>query len=398
MKKITELCQNVGMDNDTFIGLKLFKGQIKIIFPLGYSIPEDEKECRKSVIDLFKTISLAHENNLDYDESSGLLAKENCMPVDSYMWILSDYINNGLYVDNEKRYIQSQKGKINWKRTFKTKYYISHNNLIYLNPVVEQSFIKSNIITDIHSYCIDKSIDILGPLYDGLNKLNMIKPDNNRIKYFINVIDKELLKTFDDRKKLLLYHLRRILLEEVDNGKIPIRNFGVKNYDHVWEFMVNKVFGDDGINKYYPTTEYHINGKNKYIPSKLRPDTFFVYNDNFYILDSKYYKFGITCLNKHLPASESIEKQITYKEYIKMNFNYDEKYENIYSAFIIPFNKKDNLFATKLSIFNCGYAVCNWEFEDQKHKISIILIDTKDLIDNYFRKNSNLKKLLVDTI
>lgn len=403
MKKLSELCINVKDTNDNFVGVKYNKGKIKIIFPIGYSIPKDEEECRKSVINLFKTISLAHEKKLDYEDGGDFSLDSEGLPVDSYMWILSDYIANGLYSDNERVYIQQQKGKINWKRTFKTKFLINKDkSLVYLDPVVEQNSNIKNIITEIHSYSIDKSIDVVGPLYYGLSKISFIKPNPKRIRYYIQLIDKEKLKTFDDRKKLLLYHMKRILLEQIDNGNNPIKGFGVKHYEHIWEYLVNSVFGSSNIEKYYPTTNYVFITKDVYTPSKLRPDTIFIDNNDFYILDSKYYKYGVTGLNKDLPGTDSIQKQVTYGEFINTNFNLDKQYNNIYNAFIIPYNKNDNSFQVNKNIYYCGYAKCNWELSNQYDKkflkIALILLDTKTLIDSYFEKDNNIKSNLVKEI
>ena len=403
MKKLSELCINVKDTNDNFVGVKYNKGKIKIIFPIGFNIPSDEEECRKSVINLFKTISLAHEKKLDYEDGGDFSSDSEGLPVDSYMWIISDYIANGLYSDNEKIYIQQQKGKINWKRTFKTKFLINKDkSLVYLDPVVEQNSNIKNIITEIHSYCVDKSIDVIGPLYYGLSKISFIKPNPKRIRYYIQLIDKEKLKTFDDRKKLLLYHMKRILLEQIDNGNNPIKDFGVRHYEHVWEYLVNSVFGNDNIEKYYPTTNYVFTSKDSYSPSKLRPDTIFIENNDFYILDSKYYKYGVTGLNKDLPGTDSIQKQVTYGEFINTNFNLEKQYNGIYNAFIIPYNKEENDFHVKTIIHYCGYAKCNWELNNQYDKkflkIAVILLDTKSLIDSYFENDNSIKSFLINEI
>lgn len=403
MKKLSELCINVSDTDDNFVGVKYNKGIIKIIFPIGYDIPKkDENECRKSVINLFKTISLAHEKKLDYEDGGDFFPDGYGLPIDSYMWILNDYIENGLYSDNEKKYIQQQVGKINWKKTFKTKFLINRKSIIYLNPVVEQNSNSKNIITEIHSYCVDKSIDTIGPLYNGISKINFIKPNLNRIKYYLQLIDKEKLKTFDDRKKLLLYHLKRILQEQIDNGNNPIRNYGVKHYSHVWEYMIDSLFGDGDIEKYYPTTNYFVEGKDPYFPSKLRPDTIFTDENDFYIIDSKYYKYGVTGLNKDLPGSDSIQKQVTYGEFISKNFNLEKKYDSIYNAFIMPYNMNADLFDFNDEIVNCGYSVCNWklssEYKDKYLKIAVILVDTKTLIDSYYDRSKDIKSELMRKI
>lgn len=403
MKTLSELCINVEDTKDSFVGVKYNKGNIQIIFPLGYDIPQDdEKECRKSVINLFKMIALAHEKQLNYEDGGDFSIDSEGLPVDSYMWILSDYIQNGLYSDNEKVYTQKQNGKINWKRTFKTKFLVSNNSLVYLNPVVEKNSNIKNIITEIHSYCVDKSIDIIGPLYNGISKINFIKPNPKRIRYYLSLIEKEKLSTFDDRKKILLHHMKRILLEQIDNGNNPIRNYGIRKFEHVWEYMVDKVFGDNNIEDYYPTTKYFIDNKS-YTPSRLRPDTIFIKDKKFYILDSKYYKYGITGLNKDLPGSDSIQKQVTYGEFINTNFNLKKDYECIYNAFIIPYNKNKNNFDLTSNIEYRGYAKCDWKLDtkhfDEKYlRVAVILIDTKYLIDNYFNRTDQIKDNLINSI
>lgn len=402
MKKLSELCINVEDTNDNFVGVKYNKGKIQIIFPLGYDIPKEENECRRSVINLFKIVTLSREKQLTYEDGGDFSLDSDGLPVDSYMWVLSDYIENGLYSDNERIYTQQQSGRINWKRTFKTKFLISNNSLVYLNPVLEKNSNVRNIITEIHSYCVDKSIDIIGPLYRGISRLSFIRPNPKRIRYYIQLIDKEKLNSFDDRKKLLLHHMKRILLEQIDNGNNPIRNFGIRHFEYVWEYMTKKVFGDGDISDYYPTTNYFISNKEAYIPSKLRPDTIFILNNSFYILDSKYYKFGVTGLNKDLPNSDAIQKQVTYGEFINTNFNLDKKYEKIYNSFVIPYNRNKNNLELSDNIVYCGYAICNWKLNrryDPKYlKIAIVLIDTKYLIDNYFNKSKDIRKELAKSI
>lgn len=402
MKKISDICINVSETNDNFVGIKYNKGDIRIIFPLGFDIPTDDNECKKAVNLLFKIIKLSNEKNLDLEDGGNYKEDSHGLPVDSYLWVLNDYITNGLYSDHETIYEQNQKGKINWKRTFKTKFLISHNSLIYLNPVVEKNSNIKNVLTEIHSVCIDKSIDVIGALYSGISKINMVKTTTSRIKYYVQIIEKEMLNSFDDRKKMLLYHLKRILQEQIDNGNNPIRDYGIRHFEAIWEYMVNKVYGDDNISKYYPTTEYYIEGRDKFIPSKLRPDTIFIHENIFYILDSKYYKFGVTGLNKDLPNSDSIQKQITYGQFINNNFNLENEYEDIYNAFIIPYCKSNNVFWLNENIEYVGYSICNWELSNDynpKHlKIAIILADTRYVLESYFNKNKKAKEELTSQI
>ena len=214
-----------------------------------------------------------------------------------------------------------------------------------------------------------------------------------------------MLHSFDDRKKTLLYHMKRIIQSEMEvNDKNDIRDYGIKNYEYVWEYMINELFGEQEKKKYYPDATYHIEGEEEFKASKLRPDTVFKdSNNNFYILDSKYYKASTISKNRKefkrfLPTTDSIQKQITYGDFILKNFKEEENINNIYNAFIIPYNKENNNLNKKNNIENIGYATCNWKdlksIDEKYLKIQIILIDTKYLMDSYFNKKAEIDLLI----
>ena len=214
-----------------------------------------------------------------------------------------------------------------------------------------------------------------------------------------------MLKSFDDRKKLLLYHMKRIIQSEIEsNGNNNIKNYGIRHYEYVWEYMVNDLFGTEDKKEYYPDATYHIKETDDFNASKLRPDTIFRDKDNnFYILDSKYYKAGAVAKNRSglkdiLPNTDSIQKQITYGDFILKNYKNREKIKDIYNAFVIPYNCEDNKLNVKGKIENIGYATCNWKnissISEKYLKIQVILIDTKYLIDSFFNKTSDVDFLI----
>ena len=405
-KELSDICINVENTNDNFVGVRYNKDKIQIIFPLGYRIPDNDIEKVEAIRQLFRTIRLSNDKKLDYENSGDYDLNANGLPIDSYQWIINDYLDNGIYIDNEKVYSQDNKGKINWKRTFKTKFLISKNSFVYLNPVVEKKNNIKNIISEIHGYCIDESTKNLWFLYNKISKVSNVKKPN--ITYYLSVINEELVRTFDDRKKILLYHMKRVLLSKIDsNSKKSIRDYGIRHYEYVWEYMINEIYGEKNIKKYYPDATYHISGDIEFEASKLRPDTIFKdRNNNIYILDSKYYKAAVVANDKRklkniLPNTDSIQKQITYGNFISLNFKAKEKIKEIYNAFVIPYNKCNNGLNISNDIENIGYATCNWEEVDPEKgkylEIQIILIDTKYLIDLYFNKKYN-RELLANTI
>ena len=405
-RELSEICFNVEDTNDNFVGVKYNKGDIQIVFPLGYRIPEDNKERIESIKQLFKTIKLSHDRKIDYEDSGEHINDASGLPIDSFQWIINDYLENGIYIDNEKVYSQDSKGKINWKRTFKTKFLINKKSLVYLNPIIEKNNNIKNIISEIHAYCIDKSTEILWFIYNKISKVGNVKKPN--LTNYLNIINEELVRSFDDRKKLLLYHMKRIIVSEIEaNSKNDIRDYGIRHYEYVWEYIVNELYGTEDIKKYYPDATYHIRDVNEFSASKLRPDTIFKDdNNNFYILDSKYYKAGTTAkdrtkLKDILPNTDSIQKQITYGDFILKNFKIKENINDIYNAFIIPYNKDENNLNLSKNIENIGYATCNWKdikpIDEKYLKIQIIFIDTKYLIDSYFNKETD-KNVLIDRI
>ena len=211
IKNLKDICYvSSNYSNDNYVGIKFLDDDIEVYFPMGYEIPSDNSECRKSIISLLKTISIERILNKSDSKYSLNNGKDKEIPINSFLWIIDDYLNNGLYTDKEKIYKKGKNGKINWKKTLNTKFYISNNSAIYLDPYVEKNTLEDNIITDIHAYCVGVSIDYIGWIFG-----NIPRPNNNikveRIAYYVSIINKELIQSFDDKKKTLLMNLKMIL-------------------------------------------------------------------------------------------------------------------------------------------------------------------------------------------
>ena len=125
-----------------------------------------------------------------------------------------------------------------------------------------------------------------------------------------------------------------------------------------------------------------------------------------YILDAKYYKFGITKKRSDLPHTDSIQKQITYGDHIianKSKYN-DIDPNNVYNAFILPYDKNDienENYKLSHSIEFCGFAESDWKehkFENSYERIALILVDYKYLLDCYYKKEKLVIKNLIDNI
>ena len=126
------------------------------------------------------------------------------------------------------------------------------------------------------------------------------------------------------------------------------------------------------------------------------------------MLDSKLYRYGWSGNPDHLPNGADINKQITYAEYVERAKGVPS--DNLYNAFIMPFNKGDNLFkeindkgevipAFSGNIGNIGESVGDWKPNPKNYeRVQGIVIDTRFLMYNYIGMPDDKKKELADAI
>lgn len=138
--------------------------------------------------------------------------------------------------------------------------------------------------------------------------------------------------------------------------------------------------------------------KNNDIPinsSSLQSDTILVKDNNIFIIDSKYYKFGFTGKDNDLPETSSIQKQIAYGSFIEYSIN--DKSKNIYNAFVIPLNKNDNpIHKCSENILYIGYADSLTHGNGYSHeKIYAYLVDMRFIIEtwNIYNHQEDIKEL-----
>jgi hypothetical protein len=111
-----------------------------------------------------------------------------------------------------------------------------------------------------------------------------------------------------------------------------------------------------------------------------------------FVLDAKYYRFGVTGIPYHLPASSSISKQITYGEYVSAKSEYSED-DTVYNAFLMPYNRtpydkennpNGNRLGLKDNFESIGEAYGEWKTIGKSYEtVQGILIDTRYLMYHY---------------
>ena len=390
-------------EQNSFVGLRIRNGEIHFHYPESYHIAkqEDKKAFRYDVVNIIRTISLAKSKaNISFNNDNGV-AQNDQFAIMSYLWIIRDYLSNGYYRNSEKIYRTNGKGKVNWKKTLETQPIISNGNVIYNNVIVEVRNDCDDIITEAHKWCVFDSVRKIGWLF-GLNEKSVFvaRTVDSVIKKYIRAIKTELMRTFDDVKKIRLNHMLRVLTGVDDSDRTREIVYGVDKYHYVYERMVDYVFSNvPDITKYNPNAKWYLK-KNGYAPkdaSSLRPDTIRlepISNDSnadekvAYVLDAKFYRFGTTGNESDLPTTTSIQKQITYGDNIICNLQKKENITCVYNAFVMPYNKHNNPFGYATDLEYIGYSEANWRNDALSHtRICAFLIDTKHLISVWSQGN-----------
>lgn len=462
MQKLNEICSCESKANSEteFVGIRCEKTkedgaqETSIIFPLGYfkddltlrELPEEE--LRECVFNLFTVLSdPSLQEQIHQDSSISTFAEEHGeseFPMVSYLNVIRNFLDFGYLDEKEILYKKGANGKINWGRTIKAVQPViteDAQNLVYLDFIARKvSYNEDTLITQVHKFCVHDALVKLGFLF-GIDPSEEPLLDFD-YDLFCNAIHSKLAKTFNDRDLRLLADLARIVEylaghKTEDGKKADDFYFGVKKFAPVWEAMVDKIFGKlpQGVtkDKFNPHCEWDLNSRKPGYENPnyaMRPDTIMwdEEGNRLYVLDAKYYKFGMTGSASDLPSSGSICKQIAYAEYVETHWKTILGVDSIvlqnpiYNAFLLPYcfdadNSQlppDDGFETRpCKMRFIGFCHGNWKNLDARpgeddyrpyHRIAGILLDVRSVMENYgalgkaqktlatciLRENSNL--------
>lgn len=388
---------NTNQENDRFVGVRCIDGDISISFPIGFSLEKDERQTRKDILLLMDVL----KKNTDHKESEITLSnndKVSNFPLRAYLSIISDYYNRGYFQETESVFVKSKSGKINWNRTVKqSQAYVQGQEIFFLDFITRKKRNRDDdMITMIHKYCVYESFLKIGWLFTSY------LPDKPKIKFnkklFRSLIKARIPKTFNEKNRQIFASMLEIIDSIGGSGSSMNYVYGTSRFEYVWERMIDKAFGVYDKQKYFPKTSWSI-GNYKYKNASLEPDTIMLLNNKIYVLDAKYYKYGVTGLISDLPESSSINKQITYGEYIAETDKFrnpDGKSPVVYNAFIMPYSARDNLFGISNKIYCVGKATSDWKKNDgvkQYEEIKGILLDVNWIMRQYGIKNNKLYEL-----
>lgn len=369
---------------DNFVGAKLSDSKVDFYFPLGIEFSEENSDaCLREARKILNTLFLATTSSTTASKSLEATKDSHTLPLNSCIWLIEDYLKNGLYLVREKTFAREEFGKINWRRTFKTQPLPAKNSFVYLIPIIEKRTRTDNFLTQVQKYCLNLSLYEIGWLFNLPEPKNFRDISRAEKIYFENLCLRELKSSFDDRKKILINHLLRILRFSL--GKKTLADFsevGTYEFHQVWESMIDKVFGNEDHDKFFPRASWHLDGED-FLSSKLRPDTVMSRNARLYILDAKYYKFGVTKNPSDLPSSGSIQKQITYGDHAKLHHSFNV----IKNVFVTPTHNPTTPLEYK------GFAESDWRENKEKYqKVHLVLLDTETLMRLYLSADSDIPR------
>lgn len=386
-----------------FVGIRINKDIVEIFVPQVFR-EENDKQKKKDIVLFLKSLSVAKS----IENESIKMNKDDFgsfWPIDSYLWIIKDYLENGYYYNRERKNSSDNKGKINWKRTMKSTPIISNGNIIYDKLITSKMSSINDIITDIYKLCLKHAINKIGWLFDYNMFVDVTQKKSNKEMEYI--VAKEINSTFDDIKKLRFKHMLKILENvEGDNALSNNYSYGITNYYYVFEQMVDIFFKGIRGNekkKYNPSGYWQLNKSTPIEASLLRPDTVYKRNDEVFIIDAKMYQYGATHDIKDLPQTESMQKQITYGDFVRKSLG-DAKVRN---AFIFPYNKYLDEFVEDSTLirFNdsnlvyFGKAYVDWRNQQIDHDyIYSFMIDFNFLLRNYKIDDSSYINTVCDYI
>lgn len=378
------------VERDSFIGLRVENNNLVFSYPVTYRLNQDnEKELFSQIKKILATISLTSQSeqyNTLYENYSELQPKSE-VPLLAYLYIIEDYITNGKYRNFEKIIKKENKGKINWKKTLKQIPYFSNGYPIYSTFYTEHESQYDDVIVDIYKHSLKIAINTFGWLFnleeDEYIKSTIYEYKEETKDFFLQIIQKELSQTYNDKKRHRLITMREIISGLNINLSDTFKVYGVDQYWPVFEYMLRNMFENIDKERYkdlYPNTKWMLGELETKPQRALRPDIIYEKENEYYIvIDAKYYPYGHTLDPNDLPGSADIFKQFVYSDNIKMMTNS----KNAYNAFIMPFNNQQVKHKIPSNYKKIGYATSS----NKKGEIIVgILIDLTYLIDNYSKK------------
>ena len=369
---------------DGFVGICCEKNSFDLYVPYGFYYDRNKEnfsDIRGQILDILLPIEITKRENPSLFSSAG--DEDNCLLFDAYKKLIDDYLVNGRFFESIKVISHLGNGKINWKKTRQGKKIFEEDRVVFENRLYSSNRKEENLISSLQLYCLRKAKESIGVLYeDFFVPSSSIKEDE--IDRDILILKRILSQTYNDRKKKIIDWILIILDSNSGYRAHNQSEFGTRCYEVVWEERLRKIYGNTSEKDYFPQGHYYLKNDSKAKDiSYLRPDIIHEEKEEIYILDAKYYSYGCSKDRNytHLPATESLSKQMNYARYALKRMGKDSKVlKVIYNAFVLPLSR-DEESQTGLEYF--GYGSVDGYQGETYTQIYLFGIQTNKLISCY---------------
>lgn len=438
MAERSPICNKIVLRNarsgDEFVGLKIRGEEKTVTFPMGYGLGEEtivfeslNRVQRKQILNLVGTINACKK--LKEGERISEFNGKRCekqFPLRAILFIIEDFLNHGTYyTEKEILYARAKSGKIAWNRTIKNiQPTASENGIAYLDFIIRKNHIQENqLITELHKYCVYKCFELLGFLYTSfLPEKGQVQESDvaKNKKPFLAFLQEKIDNTHLEQNLELFSAMYEFFDKFSTDGELATATYGTRSFQTVWKSLVKKAFSTISQSQkekyFYPASRWTFSDGTGKRNAPLRPDTIMILDGRCFILDAKYYSYDMlrkieggeeneqesVLIHGSIPGSDSIQKQITYAQYIdkdiasrnadnRKRYRYDHK--DIFNIFILPADNGDT------PIKYIGSATSDWHDGSKNyHTIHALTIDTKWMMENAGKNTIDFRNELFELL
>ena len=224
----------------SFVGMVVKKDNILLSFPKHYHVDKVTLKDEKSKVlqDMKDILHIIKRDRELYGVEPGQLT--DTIPIDAYQYILTYYLEFGLYHRQLRDTVKGYKGHINWYQTINSiRPLLSDGNFIYSPFVVNCEYDESIFITECMDYVLFDFYNTFQTLLDDIHpyKRQFYNPIFDEYDFCIAKLQILSGRLFKDYERLLLKSLIRYFQWKSNRRKSS--KFLTLYFEWFWERMVN---------------------------------------------------------------------------------------------------------------------------------------------------------------
>lgn len=378
-----------------YVGLIVLEDRVISVLPKILKGKDDrlnKAEVTKLILKVLrKYISENKEvfNTLETTEKNGL----NKLSLIDFLF--RDYIEYGLYDKTREVFEVNGDGEICWEKTVEEIDPVINGGIPYYVDYItnETESNEEHYIRRLHQYVLTEAKeylekfeigDILEDLFNIPNlDFNILEDGLGDEEYQVKMIEGQLKEEYNERRIKLLHRMKEFIEDTKLYSDNDVELFGVRKFWSVWEKACQEVFGDHygsstelkGIMKKKTLSKWEKSGDR----GNMIPDIVTENNNDFYILDAKYYSLE----GDSFPGVQDVAKQFMYEKAFSERIG--EK--RTYNAFICPGDKNELFDTVTMELFE-GRKI-------EGRKIEVVRISYQELFKTYTGQG---KKMSLDTL